>query len=89
MVNWLLRYLPARRNSRTVWIDFLTNWDNMFCGFIGGGKFGSRAAHYLNKEDPNARIMIVDSGPNTNRGWEGWVLVFYFSIPTLAFIPFW
>jgi hypothetical protein len=57
--------------------------------YIGGGKFGSRAANCLNKKEPNACIVIVDSGLNMRRGWAGRVLAYYFSIPTLAFTPFW
>jgi len=38
---------------------------------IGGGKFGSRAADYLNRKDPNARILLIDSDPDTLQGWKG------------------
>ena len=37
---------------------------------IGGGKFGSRAAHCLSRKDPNARILLIDSDPDTLQGWK-------------------
>jgi len=43
----------------------------MVLWIIGGGKFGSRAAHHLNKKDPNAHILLIDSDPDTLRGWKG------------------
>lgn len=38
---------------------------------IGAGKFGSRAVDCLHKKDPNARIILVDSDPNTLYEWKG------------------
>lgn len=38
---------------------------------IGGGKFGSRAAHYLSGKDKDARILLIDSNPDTLEGWKG------------------
>lgn len=38
---------------------------------IGAGRFGSRAAQFLHKKDPNAQIILVDSNPSGLRQWEG------------------
>lgn len=43
----------------------------MIFWIIGGGKFGSRAAHCLNRKDPNARILLIDSDPDRLQGWKG------------------
>ncbi len=43
----------------------------MVLWIIGAGKFGSRAAYVLNKKDPSARIMIIDSDPDTLHQWKG------------------
>ena len=40
---------------------------------IGAGKFGSRAAHYLTGKDKDARILLIDSNPDTLKGWKGQV----------------
>ena len=37
---------------------------------IGGGKFGSRAAHYLSGKHKDARILLIDSNPDTLEGWK-------------------
>ena len=38
---------------------------------IGAGKFGSRAVYCLHKKDPDARIILVDSDPDTLHEWKG------------------
>jgi hypothetical protein len=43
----------------------------MVLWIIGGGKFGSSAAHHLKKKDPNAHILLIDSDPDTLQGWKG------------------
>lgn len=38
---------------------------------IGAGKFGSRAVVCLHKKNPEARIVLVDSSPDTLNEWKG------------------
>lgn len=50
-----------------------TDWNSMILWIIGAGKFGSRAVYSLKKKDPNARIMLIDSDPDTLQEWKGQV----------------